>query len=92
MYPAIPGWDVVVMLPTCVLAERYLAFPGRDVAGLLPYEVSKSALVCCYVSSLSYLFYQYGGIIYGDEASFPIYIDMRGSSRAMKLPFSLIQI
>ncbi|QCD81166.1 hypothetical protein DEO72_LG2g1490 [Vigna unguiculata] len=31
MYPVIPGWDVVVMLPTCVLAEMYLTIPGRDV-------------------------------------------------------------
>jgi len=37
MWLAIPSWDVVVMLPTCVLAEMYLAIPGRDVAGLLPY-------------------------------------------------------
>jgi len=33
MYPTIPGWDVVVILPTCVLAEMYLAILGRDVPG-----------------------------------------------------------
>jgi len=63
MYPAIPGRDVAVTLPTCVLAEMYQANLGWDVADLLPFWVSKSTFLCCCVSSLSYLFYQYGGII-----------------------------
>jgi len=32
MYPTILGWDVVVRLPTCVLAEMYPAIPGWPLA------------------------------------------------------------
>ncbi|QCD95793.1 hypothetical protein DEO72_LG6g489 [Vigna unguiculata] len=87
MYPAIPGRNMVVMLPTCVLAEMYPAIPGRDVAVTLPTCV----LAEMYQANLGW---DVADLLpfWGDEASFPIDKDMGGSSRAMKLPFPLTQI
>ncbi|QCD92925.1 hypothetical protein DEO72_LG5g994 [Vigna unguiculata] len=84
MYLVIPGRDVVVTLPTCVLAEMYPTIPGRDIPSHSVTGCTWPFLAGMWLASFPT---RYEGIIWFDEASFPIDIDMGGSSSLMKLPF-----
>ena len=134
MYLAIPGWDMVVMLPTCVLAEMYLDIPGWDVPGhswlgcgcdaanmCLGRDVPGHSWPRCTQSFLSGMWLWCYQHVSWPRCTRPFLADMwlascptrlvspllwvvmchfcriyfiimGGSSRAMKLPFSLIQI